>query len=60
MITACIHFFQELDNNVARPDFLMNEAESGTDPDALLGLIGTDQAYWDRCLDITGSAGKRP
>jgi hypothetical protein len=48
--TARNHFFKELDNDPDRLAFLMDEADKGNDPDALLDLIGADRAYWDTFL----------
>jgi hypothetical protein len=55
---ARIHFFQELDNDPERLAFLMDEADKGNDPDALLDLIGGDRAYWDTYLAIYRSDGR--
>ncbi len=58
MVAAQIHFFHELDNDMDRLNFLMDEAEKGNDPDALLSLIGADQAYWDTFLTVFRSDGR--
>jgi hypothetical protein len=58
VVAAQIHFFQELDNNPERLNFLMDEAEKDNDPDALLSLIGADQSYWDRFLTVFHSEGR--
>jgi hypothetical protein len=55
---ARIHFFQELDNDPDRLGFLMDEAEKGNDPDALLDLIGGDRTYWDPFLAVYHSEGE--
>jgi hypothetical protein len=55
---ARIHFFQDLDNDPDRLAFLMDEADKGNDPDALLDLIGGDRAYWDPFLAIYRSDGR--
>ena len=58
VVAAQIHFFHELDNDMDRLNFLMDEAEKGNDPDALLSLIGADQAYWDTFLTVFRSDGR--
>jgi len=55
---AQIHFFHEMDNDLERLNFLMDEAEKGNDPDDLLGLIGADQSYWDPFLTVFRSDGR--
>jgi hypothetical protein len=55
---AHIHFFQEMDNDAERLDFLIDEADKGNDPDALLELIGGDRTYWDPFLAVYRSDGK--
>jgi ElaB/YqjD/DUF883 family membrane-anchored ribosome-binding protein len=57
-IAAQIHFFHELDNDMDRLNFLMDEADKGNDPDALLSLIGGDQSYWDPFLAVYHSDGR--
>ncbi len=57
-IAAQIHFFHELDNDMDRLNFLMDEADKGNDPDALLSLIGGDQSYWDPFLAVYRSDGR--
>ena len=56
---ARIHFFQELDDDVKRLDFLIDEKEKGNDPDALLDLLGGDRAYWDHYLQIYQTDGRQ-
>jgi flagellar hook-length control protein FliK len=58
VVAAQIHFFRELDDDFERLDFLMEEAEKGNDPDALLSLIGGDRVYWDEFLKVYRSRGK--
>jgi hypothetical protein len=58
VVAAQIHFFHELDDDVERLNFLMDEAEKGNDPDALLSLIGADQPYWDTFLRVFRSEGR--
>ena len=55
---AQIHFFHEMDNDLDRLNFLMDEAEKGNDPDDLLSLIGADQSYWDPFLTVFRSDGR--
>jgi hypothetical protein len=55
---AQIHFFHEMDNDLERLNFLMDEAEKGNDPDDLLSLIGADRSYWDPFLTIFRSEGR--
>jgi len=55
---AQIHFFHEMDNDLERLNFLMDEAEKGNDPDDLLSLIGADQSYWDPFLTVFRSDGR--
>ena len=57
-VAAQIHFFHELDNDMDRLNFLMDEADKGNDPDALLSLIGGDQSYWDPFLAVYRSDGR--
>ena len=57
-VAAQIHFFQEMDNDPERLNFLMDEAEKGNDPDDLLSLIGADQSYWDPFLTVFRSDGR--
>ena len=57
-IAAQMHFFHELDNDMDRLNFLMDEADKGNDPDALLSLIGGDQSYWDPFLAVYRSDGR--
>jgi len=57
-IAAQMHFFHELDNDMDRLNFLMDEADKGDDPDALLNLIGGDQSYWDPFLAVYRSDGR--
>ena len=56
--SARIHFFQELDTDFERLNFLMDEAEKGNDPDVLLDLIDGDRTYWDPFLAVYHSEGK--
>jgi hypothetical protein len=58
VIAAQIHFFQEMDTDPERLNFLMDEAEKGNDPDALLSLIGANQPYWDGFLTVFRSEGR--
>jgi hypothetical protein len=58
VVAAQIHFFQEMDNDVERLNFLMDEDEKGNDPDALLSLIGGDRSYWDPFLTLFRSEGR--
>jgi hypothetical protein len=58
VVAAQIHFFQEMDNDVERLNFLMDEGEKGNDPDALLSLIGGDRSYWDPFLTVFRSDGR--
>ena len=55
---AQIHFFHEMNNDLDRLNFLMDEAEKGNDPDDLLSLIGADQSYWDPFLTVFRSDGR--
>ena len=57
-VAAQIHFFQEMDNDPERLNFLMDEAEKGNDPDDLLSLIGADRSYWDPFLSVFRSDGR--
>ena len=57
-VAAQIHFFHEMDNDLDRLNFLMDEAEKGNDPDALLSLIGADRSYWDSFLTVFHSDGR--
>jgi hypothetical protein len=57
-VAAQIHFFHELDNDIDRLNFLMDEADKGNDPDALLNLIGGDQSYWDPFLAVYHADGR--
>jgi hypothetical protein len=56
--TSTLHFFHELSNDFERLNFLMDEAERGNDPDALLVLIGADKPYWDRFLTVYRASGR--
>jgi hypothetical protein len=58
VVAAQIHFFHEMDNDVERLNFLMDEAEKGNDPDDLLSLIGADRSYWDPFLTVFRSEGR--
>ena len=58
VVAAQIHFFHEMDDDLERLNFLMDEAEKGNDPDALLSLIGADQSYWDAFLTVFRSDGR--
>ena len=58
VVAAQIHFFQEMDNDLERLNFLMDEDEKGNDPDALLSLIGGDRSYWDPFLTLFRSEGR--
>jgi hypothetical protein len=55
---AQIHFFHGMDSDVERLEFLIEQAQQGNDPDALLALIGGDRAYWDKFLTVYRSDGK--
>jgi hypothetical protein len=58
VVAAQIHFFHEMDNDLERLNFLMDEAEKGNDPDDLLSLIGADRSYWDPFLTVFRSEGR--
>ena len=58
VVAAQIHFFHEMDDDLERLNFLMDEAEKGNDPDDLLSLIGADQSYWDPFLTVFRSEGR--
>ena len=58
MVAAQIHFFHEMDNDLERLNFLMDEAEKGNDPDDLLLVIGADRSYWDPFLTVFRSEGR--
>lgn len=58
VVAAQIHFFHEMDNDLERLNFLMDQAEEGNDPDALLSLISADQSYWDTFLTVFRSEGR--
>jgi hypothetical protein len=55
---AQIHFFHEMDDDFERLNFLMDQAEKGNDPDALLDLIGGKRDYWDPFLAVYRSEGR--
>jgi hypothetical protein len=55
---ATLHFFKEMDDDPERLNFLMDQADEGNDPDALLDLIGGDRAYWDQFLSVYKSNGR--
>lgn len=55
---SSLHFFNELDNDVERLEFLIEQEEKGNDPDKLLDYIGGDRKYWDRFLKIYRTRGK--
>lgn len=56
--TATLHFFHELDDDVERLDFLIQQEQQGNQPEALLQLIGADVAYWKKYLDIYRAQGE--
>lgn len=57
--TAQRHFFHDLDDDVQRLEFLIDEiAAKGTDPDAFLDLIGADRSQFDPYLEIYRSQGR--
>jgi hypothetical protein len=55
---AQIHFFHEMDDDFERLNFLMDQAEKGTDPDALLVLMGGSREYWDPFLRVFRDQGR--
>jgi hypothetical protein len=57
-MAATLHFFTEMDDDAERLNFLMDQADEGNDPDALLALIGGDSGYWDRFLAVYKASGR--
>ena len=55
--SAQLHFFHELDNDLERLEFLIEQAEKGNNPDAFLDLVGGDRSYWDPYLAVYRSEG---
>jgi hypothetical protein len=59
IVTAGLHFMQDLHDDADRLEYLIGEAEKGTDPDALVAHMGgRDTVYWGHYLGLSRARGK--
>lgn len=53
-----IHFFTEMEDDVARLDYLIDMIEHGHDVEGFLADVGADKNYWDKWLAEYRAQGK--